>query len=103
MIHKIVITDGLKPCPLCGADVQMTVYGGLFLSTPHEVFPVYNVRTEIKCQYDFLTLDLGWNGYADADGKTDGEQKTMLEAIMRVHAESAKNIWNKRVKNEHID
>lgn len=97
MRHEIIILDGLKPCPLCGGKVQMNVYGGLFLDAPGEDLPIYGARTEIKCPTEFLTLDLAWHGYADAEGKTEEEQLSMLDAIMCGHAETAKGIWNRRV------
>ena len=95
--HSMIILDGLKPCPLCGGKVHMNVDGGLFLDAPGEELPIYNVRTEIKCPTEFLTLDLAWHGYADAEGKTEEEQLSMLDAIMCGHAERAKEIWNRRV------
>lgn len=93
----MIILDGLAPCPLCGGKVQMNVEGGLFLYAPGEDLPIYNARTAIKCPTEFLTLDLAWRGYADAEGKTEEEQLTMLDAIMSNYAEKAKEIWNGRV------
>lgn len=100
MRHKMIVLDGLKGCPLCGTSVQMDVYGGLFLDAPGETLPIYNARTAIKCPTEFLTLDLEWRGYADAEGKTEEEQLTMLDAIMGNYAEKAKEIWNGRA--DHV-
>lgn len=86
----------LKPCPLCGTRVSLEVECHIFLSPPHEPLPIYNVRCRIKCPTDFLTLDLAWNGYADAEGKSEAEERSMIVEICRTHEQTILDIWNNR-------
>lgn len=95
--HKSITTEGVAPCPLCGTKVQIVSDGKLCCFAPGEDLPVYSVRCRIKCPTDFLTLDLSWPGYADAENKTEQEQRYMLSEIMRYHAEQTRKIWNRRV------
>lgn len=86
----------IKACPLCGTRVQMKVYGKLALFAPGEDLPVFNVRCIIKCPTDNLKLDLGRNGWADAEGKTGSEQEAMLKTIAESYASEVLEIWNRR-------
>lgn len=96
MTEHMVIAEGLKPCPLCGCKIENKVTGKLVLSWPLEEMPVYEVRCCVKCPNEFLTLDLAWRGYADAEGKQEAKQRAMLQAIMRTHSEKFAEIWNNR-------
>ena len=94
--HKIIVIDGLKPCPLCGAGVHMEIFGKMHMTAQGEPIPIFRTRCLIKCPVDFLTLDIGFSGYVDAEGKTEKEKLSMLDAIMLDNAESVKETWNRR-------
>jgi hypothetical protein len=93
MQHSFLINDGLEACPLCGRKVAAEVMGKLHEDVPNEILPVYHVRCQIKCQTEFLTLDLAKHGYVDANV---ADQLGALEAIMKDFASQVISIWNNR-------
>ena len=98
MYNKVIESEELAPCPLCGRKVQIISEAKLILFDPGEDLPTYHVRCHIKCPTEFLNLDLYWRGYADAEGKPEQEQRTMLSAIQHSHIDKTRKIWNTRVE-----
>ena len=95
--HKIIVTEGLAPCPLCGTeDIQMVVDGKLWPCHPFFDAPWYQIRCVVKCPREALYLGNVYGGSLAVEGRTDNELLSALDRIMCEKAEEIKALWNRR-------